>query len=112
MTTTTLEKAKALKKINVQEFAATVGVKFSESIGDMVVTVAITGITLAYMLSIMHPVYAATLPGLYILGMLVQLFIRIVHRFDDSYTVDELAERFIEFKEEVNERLDALIRNS
>jgi hypothetical protein len=46
--------------------------------------------------------------GLLIMGMMVQLMIRITHRFDDAYTTNELAERMIEFEHNMNERIDQL----
>ena len=99
------------KKINLREFSAAVLQKFSESLGDMIVTVAVTGVTLFYMFHIIPSVYANTLPGLYVLGMLTQLFIRIVHRFDDSYTTDELADSMLDFEAAIVERLDEIKRN-
>jgi hypothetical protein len=102
---------KPVIKFDVKDFTQKAFGKISDSIGDMIVTVAITGITLAYMFSIIHPVYASTIPGMYLAAMIVQLFIRIVHRFDESYTTDELAERVIEFEQATNERLDTIIRN-
>ncbi len=107
MATNVVQKVKS--KISARDFAATVGINFSESIGDMIVTVAVTGVSLTFIFNTIPAVYANTIPGLYILGMLVQLFIRIVHRFDDSYTTNELAERMIEFEESTNSRLDKII---
>lgn len=106
MTTTTSN-----KRFNVREFSSFALLKMSDSVGDMIVTVAVTGIALAYIIITM-PWYATTdFPGLYIAAMIVQLFIRIVHRFDDHYTTDELAERVIEFQADMNERLDRIERN-
>jgi len=106
MTTTTTTNSKTSKtkkfKFNMREFIATVLQKFSDIIGEMIVTVAVTGITIAFMYQIVHPVYAATVPGLYIAGMVVQLFIRIVHRFDEHYTVDELGAEIEQIREQLN----------
>lgn len=102
---------KSKTKFDLKDFAARAALKVSDSIGDMIVTVAVTGITMAYMSSIIPAVYAGTIPGLYLAAMIVQLFIRIVHRFDESYTTDELAERVIEFEQSTNERLNSIIRN-
>lgn len=104
--------ATANKKIkiafNTSDFIATAFAKVSESVGDMVVTVAVTGITMAVMHNITPAVYANTLPGLYIAAMIVQLFIRIVHRFDENYTTDELAERVIELEQTIKENFNNL----
>jgi hypothetical protein len=102
---------KPVIKFDVKDFTQKAFGKISDSIGDMIVTVAITGITLAYMFSIIHPVYASTIPGMYLAAMIVQLFIRIVHRFDDYDQVGELGDRVIELEQSVNERLDTIIRN-
>jgi hypothetical protein len=113
MTTTTLEN-KTVSKINFKLFFSDQSRKIADSIGDMIVTVAITGITLTYIFQIIPAVYASTIPGLYLFGMLVQLFIRIVHRFDDSYTNDELADRILEVENkiaEVHEDLKVTIKD-
>jgi len=97
-------------KFNVRDFAVDITEKLSDSIGDMIITVAITGMTLAYMqiTEIIPPVYKSTLPGIYIAGMLVQLFIRIVHRFDQSYTTDEVGKQLARFEDELNAKIDKL----
>ncbi|MBI5950187.1 MAG: hypothetical protein HY865_00905 [Chloroflexi bacterium] len=99
------------RKFNISEFAATVGAKISESIGDMIVTVIITGVMMIYIPQI-HPVYVdSAVPGLYVACMIVQLLIRIVHRFDDSYTADEVGRQLARFEDEINSRIDAIIHN-
>ena len=98
-------------KFNAGEFSALIVKKLSESIGDMVITVAITGITLAYMWQIIHPVYASTIPGFYLAGMFIQLFIRIVHRFDEEYTTNEVGHQLMRLEDEINRRLDNIIAN-
>lgn len=98
-------------RVNLKEFFSEQSKEVADSIGDMIITVAITGITLTYMFNIIPAVYANTIPGLYLGGMLVQLFIRIVHRYDDSYTNDELGERLIELENSLNEKLDKIITN-
>jgi hypothetical protein len=103
--------SKPIAKFNLREFIATVAEKISDSLGDVIVTVAVTGVTTAYMFNIIPAVYANTIPGLYILGMLVQLFIRIVHRFDDSYTVDELAQQVLRIEDDFNKRMDEFINS-
>lgn len=101
-----------LSKINVKQFIATALLKFSESLGDMVVTVLITGLALMWMATHVHPWLVETIGGYYITAMLIQLLIRVVHRFDDSWTTDEIGERVIELDAKLDERLDTLIRNS
>ncbi len=112
MATTTAGKTQArTHTFNMRAFLSFAFAKMSDSVGDMIVTVAVTGIALAYILVTM-PVFAFTdFPGLFIAGMMVQLFIRIVHRFDDHYTTDELAERMIEFEASVKASLDEIKRN-
>ena len=94
------------EKFNTREFIATALEKFSDSAGDMIITVAVTGFSLYYIIQLLPHQIAGSFVGIYIAGMLVQLFIRIVHRFDDHYTTDELAERVIEFEHTVNQKLD------
>jgi hypothetical protein len=113
MTTTTIDN-KLSAKPNFKLFFSNQIKNVGDSIGDMIVAVAITGITITYMMQIIPAVYASTIPGLYLFGMLVQLFIRIVHRFDDSYTNDELAERILEVENkiaEVHEDLKVTIKD-
>lgn len=98
-------------KINIKDFISTALIKFSESIGDMVVTVAVTGVTLMWMSITVHPVLVDIVSGYYITAMLLQVLIRIVHRFDDSYTVQELAEQILRMEEEQNKRWDDFIQN-
>lgn len=108
MATTTATKGFNFKKINFKDFIATAFEKVGESIGDMVITVLVLGISIAYMFSTIDAGLLAHVVGYYIAGMMVQLLIRIVHRFDDAYTVNELANHFIRFEEEINKRLDDL----
>jgi len=102
---------KELPKFDLKDFAQRAAGKVSDSIGDMIVTVAVTGMTMAYMSFIIHPVYADTIPGMYLAAMIVQLFIRIVHRFDDFDQVGELGDRVTELEQSIKERLDEIIRN-
>src|SRR5690349_14073700 len=108
MATTTATKGFSFKKINVQDFIATAMEKIDESIGDMIITVLVLGISIAYMFNTIDTTLLTHVIGYYIAGMMVQLLIRIVHRFDDAYTVNELANHFIRFEEEINKRLDTL----
>lgn len=94
------------QKPNFKEFFSNAIEKFADSIGDMIVTVAVTGMTMAYMSIIIHPVYADTIPGLYLAAMITQLFIRIVHRFDESYTTDEVGKQLVNFEDRMNARFD------
>lgn len=98
-------------KFNAKDFSNKAFKKIGESLGDMIVTVAITGITLTYMFNIIPAVYATTIPGMYLMAMIVQLFIRIVHRFDDYDQMQELADRVIEMEQSIKERLDTIINN-
>jgi divalent metal cation (Fe/Co/Zn/Cd) transporter len=115
MSTNAVRKTATKTKVNnfnLRAFASFALGKMSDSLFDMVVTVMVTAITILY-IGIELPMYAATnIPGLLILASVVQLFIRIVHRFDDHYTTDELAERMIEFQADVKEQLDRIERNS
>jgi ABC-type thiamin/hydroxymethylpyrimidine transport system permease subunit len=100
-----------ISKINFNDFIATALEKFGESIGDMVVTVAVTGLALAYMSIVIQPYVVDLISGYYITAMLLQVLIRVVHRFDDSYTVQELAEQVLRIEEENNKRWDDFIHN-
>ena len=111
-----MDTTKVLKvsKINInplRQYAGTVIMALSKSFYDMIVTVAVTAIALTYIFQIVPPVYANTIPGLYIFGMMIALCLRVVKRFDDSYTNDELAERIIELEAGLKEQLDTIIRN-
>jgi len=109
-TTTTTLKTK-LNKIDIKNFIATALIKFSESLGDMIVSVAVTGVALMWMSVYAHPILVDLVSPYYITAMLLQLLIRVVHRFDDSYTTEELAERILEFEAATTGRLDEIIRN-
>lgn len=111
MATTTTTKTFDFKKINFKDFAATAIEKIGDSIGDMVITVLVLGMSIAYMTYTIDAYLLSHVIGYYIAGMIVQLLIRIVHRFDDSYTVQELADRVIEFEQSVNEKLDRIENN-
>lgn len=114
-TVTRIKKVKAVKniknKMNWRAFFGKALQKISDSTGDMIVTVAVTGASLAYMQIVVHPMLLQIISGYYIAGMITFLFIRIVHRFDDHYTVDELAQRLMEIEYNTSEKLDAIIRN-
>jgi archaellum biogenesis protein FlaJ (TadC family) len=94
------------KKLNVDELMQIIRKGIDESIGDMIVTVFVTGATVIYIFLNTHPVYAKTVPGLYIFGMMIQLMIRIVQRFDENYTVQELANQMLGFEDRVMTRLN------
>jgi hypothetical protein len=111
MTATTATKSVNIRKVNVKEFIATALEKSSEVIADMVITVLVLGVSIAYMFNTVDHVLLNRFIGLYITGMMVQLMIRIVHRFDDHYTTDELAERVIELEQSVHEQLDRIEQN-
>lgn len=111
MTTLATDKIKDTKRFDIAELSQRLRKGIDESIGDMIVTVFVTAGTLLYMSINVNPVFLADIPGLFIFGMLVQLMIRIVQRFDANNTTDELADRIIEMEQSVNERLDEIIRN-
>lgn len=111
MATNILKKNQYIGKLNVKDFIATALYKFSESLGDMVLTVCITGLALMWMGTHINPILVGMVGGYYIFAMLIVLLIRIVQRFDDSYTTEELAERILEFEAAVTGRLDEIIRN-
>ena len=97
------------KKFNLGEFAATVGAKISESLGDMIITVIITGLVMIYIPQV-HPVYIdMPVSGFWTAAMIIQLLIRIVHRFDDSYTANEVGKQLERVEDEINARLDRII---
>lgn len=111
MTTATAIKKTSNQKFNARAFVSFAFAKMGDSIGDMIITVAVTGLMLTF-IALTMPIYIDTpINGLIIAGMMVQLFIRIVHRFDDHYTADELAERLIEFESSVKEQLNRIERN-
>jgi hypothetical protein len=108
MATTTAHKTYSINKINVKDFIATALEKASDSIGDMVITVLVLGVSIAYMVNTIDHDFLNRVIGLYIAGMIVQLLIRIVHRFDDSYTINEFANYFITYEDELNKRLNRI----
>ena len=110
-TVTDTKEVKLETKNNWKEFFGNVLQKISDSTGDMIVTVAVLGASLALMQLIVHPVLVETVSGFYVAAMIVQLLIRIVHRFDEHYTVDELAQRLMEIEYNTSEKLDTIIRN-
>jgi len=98
-------KAKANAKAwqRVRDFIATAAYHIQDSIGDLLVTITITALTLVIMTAYVHPALVQIVGGFYISGMVVVLVIRIVHRFDSSYTTDEIALRIDLLEEKVNE---------
>lgn len=113
--TTTIETKSNVKvegnKKSLKDFFGSVLQKFSDSAGDMIITVAVLGASLAFMQFTVHPMLVEMITGFYVAGMIVQLLIRIVHRFDEHYTVDELAQRLMELEYNTNEKLDRIINN-
>ena len=99
------------KKLNVRDLASRLIAAAADSAMDLIITVLVTGLTLAYMVATVHPVLFTIVSGYYITAMLVVALIRVVHRFDDQYTMDELAERVIEMESSINDRLDMISRN-
>lgn len=87
-----------------------VGKAIDESYGDAVITAAVTVLAMVYMLNVVHPSLAFA-TGFYFVGMIVQLLIRFVRRFDTHYTVDELADRVIELEATIKADLDEIKRN-
>jgi hypothetical protein len=110
----TTVKAQA-EKFNVKDFARREMPELVESVGDMIVTVAFTGTTLAIMSAIPYTKYVPALPGFYLAAMVVLLLIRIAQRFDDSPTTaelrDQINDRFVELEQGMNERLDKIEEN-
>ena len=98
-------------KINMREFLSAAMYNSGESIGDMVITVVVTGMALVWMATHAHPVLVEIIAPYYITGMLIALLIRIVHRFDSSWTTDEIGDRIIELDAKVDERLQIIERN-
>jgi len=109
--TTEVNSKRATSKIDIAELSEKIRRGIDESIGDMIVTVFVTAATLLYMFINVHPVFLESLPGLYIFGMLVQLMIRVVQRFDADYTTTELGNQMSGFEDRINQRLDSIIRN-
>jgi len=108
-----VNKSKVLKvnTFNVKEFTSTIFAKMSESIGDMVITIAITGVVMIYIPQL-HPVYLdIPVSGFFAAAMIVQLLIRIVHRFDNSYTAHEVGEKLQRFEDHFDSRIDELFNN-
>lgn len=83
---------------------------FNDSYEEAIITAAVTVIAMVYMFNIVHPAIAFA-PGFYFAGMIVQLLIRFVRRFDTHYTVDELADRVIELEASIKADLDEIKRN-
>jgi hypothetical protein len=96
------------EKFNAREFVSFALAKISDSIGDMIISVAVLGLLLFYIVVELPMFISTSIPGLIVLGFMVQLLIRIVHRFDDHYTVDELALRMIEMEHDLKEQLDRI----
>lgn len=111
MATLTLKLKERMSKTNVDEFIEVAFGKLSESISDMIVTIAVTAMTLTWLGLVGNPILVNLIAGYYIAAMLVALLIRIVQKFDDSYTTNELADRVIELEAKLNEKLDALKLN-
>lgn len=113
MTTTSTARPmpKTESRTNWKAFIATALQKSSDTLGDSIVTVFVTMFLIVYIAAYL-PMYSLTnVPGLLITAMLVQLLIRIVHRFDDHYTTDELAERMIEMEHDIREQLNRIEAN-
>lgn len=98
-------------KFNLKDFTSTALMKFSESIYDMIITVAVMTAALIWMALFVHPYLVDLVSGYYIFGMVIQLMIRIVHRFDDSYTTDEVGQQLARFEDEWNTRWTNFINN-
>jgi len=111
MATNTSSLKMKISKIIFKDFVATTLDKFADSVGDMIVTVAVTGLTLAYMAAVIPSYVVDLISGYYITAMLLQVLIRVVHRFDDSYTTDELARQVLRIEEEQNKRWIDFINN-
>lgn len=71
------------------------------SVEETIITVIITGITLAYINAVAVAHLATVVPGLYITYNLVVLLRRIVQRYDDHYTTDELADLIDELRNQI-----------
>lgn len=90
------------QKFNLREFASQALLAMMDSTLDAIITAVVTGFALSIIQKVAHPYYLQFIPGLYILGMIVALVIRITHRFDDSYTTDEVGNMLRDLKEQVN----------
>src|SRR3989304_2647134 len=110
MSTTSALKIK-INRINIKDFIAIALWKFYKSINDMIVTVAITGASLVYM-AFKIPAYVLDLvSGYYIAAMVILVLIRVVRRFDNSYTTGELAEQILRIEKEWDTRWGNFIDN-
>jgi len=92
---------------NWQAFTAFVLEKIGENVLDMVITIASLGILLAYLL-ISVPEMAIAYGGYITLIYLLVLILRIVHDFDESYTLDELGKRLdlmLEYQRAIHDRV-------
>lgn len=96
------------EKFNAREFISFVLEKAADSITDTVVTVMVLAFMLYFTNQLLPAHVSGPFTGLLITGMLIQLLIRIVHRFDDGYTVDELAERMLEMEHSIKTDLNSI----
>jgi len=101
----------AVKKFSIDELMETIRKGIDNSILDMIVTVFITAATVFYMFNNVNPAYLDHIPGMYIFGMMIQLMIRIVQRFDSDYTVNELANQVTGLEDRLTAKLDQIINN-
>lgn len=91
--TTNVKRINTIKTAtNWKHFTSTAMQKIGENIMDMVLTVATCGMLIAY-LGATQPLGAIEYSG-YIIGIyLLILLRRIVHDFDDSWTIEEVGDR-------------------
>jgi len=105
------------KKITKDELKAALKIflpfsvqKIGENLLEVVITVSIVGLTLAY-IGITQPLLASLVGGHIIFIFMLILLLRVVQDFDDHMTVDELAER-LEITEERIEEIHRIEKNN
>lgn len=91
--TTNVKRISTMKSAtNWKHFTSTAMQKISENIMDMVLTVAACGMLIAY-LNVTQPIAAIEYSGYIIAVHVLILLRRLVHDFDDSWTIEEVGDR-------------------
>lgn len=109
-TTITKEEKKVIFA-NLQEYVYKTITHVVDSATEMVITVIEFAITSIIIYSMVPPSLAARAIASVFMIYFVLFLIMLVRKFDDHYTVDELAEKIEEEFAHVNEKLDDLSRN-
>lgn len=102
---TTIKLATPKSKTNWINFAEIAAAKIGENIIDMVITIAACGMLLAY-LFMTQPLAAYEYSGYIIAVHVLILLLRLVHDFDDSWTIEEVGDRVVV----LDNKLDELTR--